>query len=128
MPRTLSSGQCELTFYDKLSGSNITLFYRIPTAEEQIKYINSQVTRNGRKIESTMGENRLDGGLKILLGFKEGAFENEKGKLISSDPQSANYNEKWKDLVSTFAPDVIARLAMVVFEGSLEVQEKEDPT
>lgn len=130
MARSLSSERCEVTFYDKLSDSRITLFYRLPTTEEQIKYTNSHITRRGKNIESTLGESRIAGGLKIMTGFKDGAFEDDKGKLISSDPQSGDYRPDWKELVHKYAPDIIARLAMHVYEASLELVDDgdEDPT
>jgi hypothetical protein len=116
--------------YDKLSDSKITIFYRLPTTEEQIKYTNSYVSRKGRKIESTQGETRIKFGEAIIKGFKEGAFCDAEGKLIASDPESPNYNAAWKTIVKKYAPDIIARLAVHVFEGSIEIDEtdEEDPT
>jgi hypothetical protein len=127
MPRLLNNAPCSITFYDKISDSKITLFYRLPTTDERIKYANSGISRKGNKIESTIGENRIDYGEKILTGFKEGAFEKSPGVLLSSDPKSSNYDENWKTIVKNYAADVLAALAVFVFEGSLVADEPDAP-
>jgi len=118
MPRLLNDKPCEVTFYDRISDSKITLLYRLPTTEERVAYTNSVVMRRGNKIESNIGAARLKGGSAILLGFKDGAFETDKGPL-SSDPASPNYDPAWKTIVRQYAPDVIEMLAIHVFESSL---------
>jgi len=136
MPRELSDKPCEVTFYDRISDSEITLLYRLPTTEARVKYNSSLITRRGNKFTSSVGSARMKFGADILIGFKEGAFANEKGELISSDPASERYDQNWKELVKKYAPDVIESLAIVVFESSLMPdtsldaggEEKENPT
>jgi hypothetical protein len=118
MPRLLNDKPCEVTFYDRISDSKITLFYRLPTTEERVAYTNSFVTRRGNKIESNLGSARLKMGTAILTGFAEGAFETDKG-LLASDPASPHYDPAWKTIVRQYAPDVIEMLAVHVFESSL---------
>jgi len=120
MPRLLNDKQpCVVTFFDRISESKITLFYRLPTTEERVAYTNSLATRRGNKIESNVGTARLKYGSAILLGFKEGCFEKEEGKPLASDPKSPNYDPAWKTIVRQYAQDVIEMLAMHVFESSL---------
>jgi hypothetical protein len=129
MPRALNNKPCEVTFYDRISGSKITLYFGLPTTEERTTYINSMVTRVGNKIKNNTSEARQKWGLKILQGFKEGAFEKDDKVPVSSDPQSPHYDPEWKSLVKQFAADVIAMLAIHVFESSLNnaiPDEKED--
>lgn len=125
MPRLLNDKPCEVTFDDRISDTRITLFYRLPTTEERIKYSNSLVTRKGNKFETSMGEARLKYGSAILLSFKEGAFETDKG-MLSSDPAAPNYDPEWKNIVRKYAPDVISMLAIHVFESSLILNESPD--
>jgi hypothetical protein len=119
MPRILSDEPCKVTFFDNIAGSKITLEYRLPTSEERIKYTNSQVARHGRKIESTTGETRMKYGARILTGITDGDFIKADGKSLSSSPQSKNYDAGWKEVIAKYAPDVIAMLAMQVFENAL---------
>ncbi len=118
MPRELSDKPCEITFYDRISDSEITLYYRLPTTDERVKYSNSLITRRGNKISSNVGAARIKYGADILLGFKEGAFATEKG-IISSDKASPKYDPNWKSTVQKYAPDVIENLAILAFESSL---------
>ena len=134
MARILSDQPCEVTFEDNIAGGKITLKYRPPTTEERIKYSNSQVSRHGRKVESILGDTRQKFGKKILVGITDGDFVKADGKPLSSDPASKNYDETWKTIVETYAPDVIAMLAMHVFENALSIsdadteEKDEDPT
>jgi hypothetical protein len=126
MPRILSNKPCKVTFQDNISGGNITLGYIPPSSDDRIKYSNSIITRKGRKIDSTMGETRAKYGKKILDSITDGDFAREDGRPISSNPQSPAYDEKWKDIVAEFAPDVVAMLAIHVFEAGLTISETED--
>lgn len=125
MARLLSDEPCKVTFDDNIAGGKITVFYRLPTSEERIKYSNSQVSRNGRKIESILGQTRQTFGLKILTGITDGEFAKEKNKLISSNPGSPDYDPAWKTIIAKHASDVVAMLAQHVFEGALTREEPE---
>lgn len=118
MPRLLNDKPCEVTFFDRISESKITLSYRLPTTEERIAYTNALFTRRGNKIENNTGAARLRSGSAILLGFRDGAFETDKGPL-SSDPRSPHFDPDWKKTVRQYAPDVIEMLATHAFESSL---------
>lgn len=100
----------------------------MPTTQERIDYQNEQVTREGNTIKSKMGETRQKFGLAILTGFDDGSFENDKGKAISCDPKSKDYDAKWKDLITINAPDIIEVLAVTVFDVPLTRIAKENPT
>jgi hypothetical protein len=83
------------------------------------------ISRNGRKIESTMGETRMKFGAKILCGIADGEFQKADGKALSSKQDSPDYDAGWKDSVVKYAPDVVATLAMHVFENALMISETE---
>ncbi|RJP59044.1 MAG: hypothetical protein C4549_02855 [Deltaproteobacteria bacterium] len=119
MPRELSDKPCEVTFNDQISGDKITLYYRMPTSQEKIKYTNGYVTRRGNKIVSTLGELRMKAGAAVLIGFKTGAFSVLGKGLISSKLGDDNYDPDWKAVVKQYAPDVIEMLSIHVFESSL---------
>jgi len=125
MPRELSEKPCEVTFSDRISGDNMTIFYRLPTTEERIKYSNSLITRKLNKIKSNIGENRIASGLKIIKGFKEGAFSLPDTGIISSDPAASNYDPQWKEHIKQYAADVLEMLAVHVFDAPLGTGEAE---
>ena len=125
MPRLLNDKPCEVTFFDRISESKITLSYRMPTTEERVAFANALVTRRGNKVDTTMGEARLKYGAKVLLGFKDGAFETDKGPL-SCDPKSPHYDPAWKTLIRQYAQDVLIMLAVHVFEASVVSSEPDD--
>ena len=126
MPRLLSDKPCKVTFADNLAGGNITLEYRMPTTEERISYTNGQISRHGRKVESIMGNTRMKFGAKILTGITDGEFQKDDGKALSSRQDSPDYDAGWKALVEKFAPDVVAMLAMHVFENALTMSDQGD--
>ena len=123
MPRRLSDELNELRIQDNISGSTIVLYYRMPTTEEVIRYTNELTTRKKNKLVIKAGETRQKYGLKIMKGFREGDFERMEGDAyvpMASDPKSANYYPEWKTHIEKYAPDIIERLAMTVFEDSTE--------
>lgn len=116
MPRELSNEPCELTFDDRISGDKITLYYRVPSTQERVKYTNGYVTRQGNKVLATLGELRMKAGAAIFVGFKTGAFSVPGKGLISSRPGDPNYDPGWKAAINQHAPDFIEMLAIHVFE------------
>lgn len=111
------SDQNTLIIKDAISGTDIELTYRLPLTSERVAYQNRLVSRRNGKIQVHAVEARIEFGLKILTGFREGDFGFD-GKPISADPQSPNYKENWKELVRATAADIINAFAFVVFEGA----------
>ena len=121
MPRELSDLLCTQEFDDILSNSKITFYYHLPVTADRIKYANEQIIRTANGIENKTIETRLKFGLQILAGFADGSFTvNEKP--ISSYKASPFYNSAWKEIAQVFAGDLISALALIVFEGSLNVK------
>lgn len=112
-----SSEKNKLTIKDARSGSEIELYYRNPTTTEIAGYQKSLVKKRGNKVIMNTHQTRLEFGLKVLTGFKEGDFGLD-GKPISSDTNSPAFRTDWKDVVATGAQDLILILARVVFEGA----------
>ena len=125
MPRLLNDKPCEVTFFDRISDSKITLFYRLPTTEERVGFANGLVTRRGNKIDTSMGQARLKYAGLILLGFKDGSFSTDKGPL-SSDEKSPHYDPAWKTFIRQYAQDVLQMLAIHVFEASVVTSEPDE--
>jgi hypothetical protein len=124
--RVLGTKENKLILQDNLSGSEITLFYRMPTTQEVNAYANGMVTRKGNKLQRTLGEMRQLHGTKILTGVGEGSFGRMvEGKVVplSSNPASANFDQDWKRQVAEQAPDIVEALAIHVFEVSVQVSE-----
>lgn len=111
----------EMVITDQLSGSEITLYYRMPNNQERIKYQTSLVNVKGFRIRVNSFEVRLKFGLAILVGFRDGDFEIErhgKWEAISSDPESPLYFTDWKKFIEDTAADLVIPLAEAVFEGA----------
>lgn len=120
MPRVLG-GTHILIIQDQLSNSEIHLKYRMPTSKEIISYRNGGMKRKRNKVIDRIGENRIEHGLKILVGFRDGDFLKEDGT-----PLSVENDSNWKDLVKEQASDLIETLAFQVFDGSSQVIHPED--
>ncbi|MDH5524441.1 MAG: hypothetical protein OEY01_10685 [Desulfobulbaceae bacterium] len=127
MARTLGgSARNELRINDNLSGSELVVYYRMPTATERLHYSNKSVVREGGKVVFNHGPVRQEYGMKIFVGFKDGDFADADGNPMSSDPQSPHYNKNWRDLIEKYAADIVEVLALFVFESSVAV--KRNPT
>ncbi len=110
------SDKTKLTVFDAIGGGDVDLFYRMPTTKERTAYSSSLVKRKGNKIINKTGETRIRFGLDILTGVQDGYFS-YGGQPVSSDPNSPDYREDWKDLVEKTASDLISALSVTVFEG-----------
>lgn len=136
MPRILTDQPNKVTFLDNIGGGKLTLLYRMPSTDERIEYTNAQVSRKGRKIESITGTTRQKYGAKILVGITDGEWQKADKTPLSSDEKSPYFDAKWKDIIKDLASDVIAMLAIHVFENALSIDtseedeagEGEDPT
>lgn len=129
MARSLGEELNELKIRDNISKSEIILYYRTPTSEEQGAYTNQCVQRIRNKVVNKTGGTRMKFGSKILAGFRDGDFTIPKdGKIvaISSDEKSENFYPGWKDLILKKASDLIEVLAMHVFESPVQVDDDDD--
>ncbi|MBU1193962.1 MAG: hypothetical protein KKE62_01985 [Proteobacteria bacterium] len=123
MPRVLG-GTSTMIIQDNLSDCKIHLQYRMPSSKEIISYRNGGMKRVKNNIENRIGENRLEHGLKILTGIRDGDFQKRVDGNpvdISSDPKSKNYDPDWKNVIKEHASDLIETLAVQVFDGSSQV-------
>jgi len=126
MPRLLSDQPCELLIYDKISNSEITLYYQLPTTKDRVAYLNEHVSRTRRKFSTSIGEPKVKWGKKIVSGFADGDFEipgpDGRPKPIASDPSSPNYDAQWKDHLEKYAADILIALAAHVFDSAAPEQ------
>jgi hypothetical protein len=121
MGRILGEETHSLAIQDPVSGSVITLHYRRPTSEERVAYQVSAFRLEGGERRFCLGETRLKFGLEILTGFAPGSFFiSEAGRREHLDPAR---HEDWKDRLARHAPDLVAYLGQVVFEGLRAVRE-----
>lgn len=120
MARRLGEQDNEMRFQDNLSGSEIVLFYRMPTTRERVGYTNESFQRKGNKVINRSVQARLKFGFEILTGFRDGDFEIQtKGgewEPISSDPDSKHHYPDWKGHVKKYASDLVEHLAIRVFD------------
>jgi len=108
--------------FDSATGEEVEITHRLPTTQEEIEFQRKTFRRREKKsispedIAKNLAEIRIDFGLRIVTGFKEGDFGVD-GKPISSDPVSPNFYQDWKNLLREKAPRILAALAVAVFEG-----------
>ncbi len=117
--------QNKITFEDPISGSEVTMFYRLPTTSDRVEFEAASYHREGDKMIDTTPQARIDSALKILTGFSEGSFGYD-GQPISSDPSSPHYREDWKDLIRETGSDLLSALSLKVFMGLRVIQEPKE--
>lgn len=102
---------------DTIGGGIVQFHYRLPTTEERFAFAKACLVQQGDKVEYDANPARLEFGLKVITGFKEGDF-GAGGKPISSDEKSEHYQKDWKQLLEKTASDLVMALGMAVFEGA----------
>jgi hypothetical protein len=110
---------------DGVSGEVKEFIYRTPTAMEHQAYAAKSLGLRGNKAvisRKGIADARVEFGLKILIGIKDDQF-GVGGKPISSDPQSPDYREDWKELLKQYAPDLISLFAVDVFDGTKAISD-----
>src|SRR3972149_202529 len=118
--------------FDSVSGREFELYHRTPTTQEEVEFQRRTFRRRDRRNISpedtarNLAEIRVEFGLKIVTGFKDGDFGVD-GKPISSDPESNNFYPEWKNLLRDKAPRILSALAVGVFEGGrVQTPEEEE--
>lgn len=125
MARRLGVKENTLTLRDNISGSDIELTYRMPTTKERQGYSNAALVRQGDQVVANTIEARLEYGMEILTGIREGDFEIEKDGewvTISSDKSSSSYDPEWKAHVEADGADLVMVMAGHVFDGNANVR------
>lgn len=118
MPRDLKpTQQNKLIIHDAISGSDVELWYRMPTTQEMVAYQARAIRREAGRIKNRTVETRLEFGRRILTGFRYGDFTFDGAPISCSG--GTGYREDWAELIATAAPDLIQALAFTVFEGAL---------
>jgi hypothetical protein len=100
-----------------MNGETHELYYRTPTPEELVGFQAEGLVRKGKKIVNRMVAARIKYGQRVLIGFKTGTIGCD-GKAISSDPKDNKiYRADWKTLLLGAAPQLVAAVGQVAFEG-----------
>lgn len=98
-------------------GETHELYYRTPTTDEMVGFQAEGMVRKGKKIINRMVAARVKYGAKVLIGFKTGTI-GFNGVAISCDPKDKKaYREDWKELLEKAAPQMVAAVGQVAFEG-----------
>lgn len=105
-----------ITLKDSQTGEKIGIYYSTPTTSQIKAYRQASVRRKGNKVKVSTFDPSLKWGLAIITGFDEGSFGFD-GEPISSDPDSPNYREDWKDLLAETAADIVTIVGSTVFDG-----------
>ncbi len=111
---------------DAVGGTVHELYYRTPTTSERVKFRSALFERKGNKIINRALSTQEKFGAIILEGFKKGTFGVE-GKAISSDPGDPDFYEGWKEMITGAAPELLAVVARVAFDGAEAVTPRESP-
>lgn len=126
MPRELSDRPCSVVFADKISGGTIKFFYTRPGTGQRVAYQGDLASPDAK-----LSEVRIEHALGILAGIRDGDFtapvspEPDAPSLpVSSNPDSPDFRENWKDLVKAHASDLLEILAIHAFEPYVRAVEE----
>ena len=126
MPRDLTNSEKnELVIYDSISQADITFYYRMPTNTERIQFDADSFTGKGKKVKPQSAYAQMKYGARILTGIKDGDFSKD-GKNISSEKDSPDFVENWKELVQAAAGDLVQLLGRTIFQGAIPSSQEDD--
>jgi hypothetical protein len=117
--------------FDSATGHEVELTHRLPTTSEEVEFQRRTFKGRGRKgfspedIARNLAEIRIEFGLRIVTGFKDGDFGVD-GRPISSNPESPDFYPEWKNLLRDKAPRIVSALAVAVFEGGRVLSPEEE--
>jgi hypothetical protein len=110
-------------------GDEVGVYFRQPTTKEMHGYQNEAVQRKRNNVKFRSSEAQMKYGDKVMEGIRDGdcGVPNSTGAIvpISSNPESPDYRENWRDLLEKYAPNVIIALGAYVF-GSTEALDGEE--
>lgn len=98
---------------DSHTGEIITFHHRRLTAEDKDYYNANIYERNGDKI-TVRSDTYIESALNVITGFPDGTFEDESGK-ISSNTNSSDYRENWKEILAKNVPDLLYDFAVSLY-------------
>lgn len=117
MPRKLTpSDKNEFTIVDSF-GNELTVFHRMPDITERVRFSNELYKITNKNI-TKYPEAYAKFGFMIISGIKDGDFIDANDKPISSDPNSKDYREDWKELIENYAPEIGMFLGQKIFEST----------
>jgi hypothetical protein len=111
-------------------GDEVGVYFRQANTKEMHGYQNEAVQRKRNNVKFRSSEAQLKYGHKVMTGIRDGdcGAPNVEGKMvpISSDPQSPDYRENWRELLEQYAPNIIIALGAYVFGGTEALEGEEN--
>lgn len=123
--RDLAAKTNVIEIKDAIAGVVHELRYRTPTTSERVKFRSQLFERRGNKIVNKALATQEKFGAIILSGFKKGTFSMD-GQAISSDPDDPDFYPEWKGLIESAAPELLAVVARIAFDGAEAVTPRQD--
>jgi hypothetical protein len=124
--RDLTATKNIIEIKDAMAGVVHELHYRTPTTSERVKFRTQLFERRGNKIINRALATQEKFGALILEGFKKGTISVD-GKAIAADPDDPDYYPEWKELMTKAAPELLAVVARVAFDGAEAVHRPDQP-
>ena len=121
----------EITILDAVSQTEITVFYKSPTAQEQQAWSADLFRRENDEVVDNEVNACLKFGAELMVGVSDGALgiptSNGEIKPISSDPKSPDYDEDWKRHLMEHATGFVVTFGNYVFRGHRIVPKSRRP-
>lgn len=119
--RELTPQRSVIEIKDELGGSIHEFEHRAPTTSERVAYRAGLWRREENKVINCTETQRVKFGLAVLTGFKKGTLC-VGGKPISCAAEDPDYCENWKDVLAQGAPELVAEIGRIVFDGAQAIR------
>ncbi len=129
----------KITITDNFSNKDITLFHRMPTYSERMRY-STELYRTVEGKLTVIPSTHVKYGALIITGFEDAAYCDGNGSPLTTEPLREGkeikvdgkkykllYREDWKDMLEDVVPEHLAMVASHVF-NSVKLKIDELPT
>ena len=116
MGRELMDNKFETHLYDRLSNSEVTLFFEKLENTEQLQFKSEVINLLSKGSDpDALAELQINWAEKKLTGFAKGDFT-VNGKEISTDEEDKDFYPGWKGLIKEKAPGFLIALGELLYE------------
>ena len=110
----------KVTLLDPVDGTEIVLFHRAVTSRDRVRHMTRKYQRQGNKLINRHHTASIESALDVLTGIREGDFFHGDDP-VSSDPESKNFRQDWKELIESMAGDLLFILGADLFEPKADL-------
>lgn len=117
------SANVKITVNDPVDGIPKEFVLRMPSSSERVEYFSALAECGSDNSKSY--ECRINAVKKLLVSIPEEQFGYEKDGIInciSSNKENQDYTDDWREIIAENAPELLAVMAVSVYESTAVIK------